>query len=182
MCITLPNTIMPWIKPREQYLSVWDSADNTEWTDKNNTWTVQHTGDVRKHANDLLKADDYFNRINNPQTEEDYLQVLIFNIRIIMLFATQEYRTWWAGIIEFGTEVDFEKVKANLRAQCGWFIEKIGEDVQLICERFSVEYPTSKEVSQGKISFKEWFLNVGAKIGKKDFEYPDFIFELLENK
>ena len=111
-------------------------------------------------------------RISDPQTEEDYLYKLNLWIRVVMHVATSEYQSGWAGIIEYGTEIDFDEVEKKLTPE---LLLPISRLVTEICMHFEVAHPITKGAPANFISFREWYEKTTRREGI-DIEYPEFIF------
>lgn len=140
------------------------------------TWetTEKQLSPSDKHRDMVRKIIGSLDRINDPKTETDYLEKLNFILLIVTNMATAEYRTWWAGIIEIWTKIDYSKVDVNLTKTLG----AINSEVQEICNLFNVEHPTNTKTSENKRSFKEWYESNSKKLWKNN-PYPEYIFEKL---
>ena len=128
-----------------------------------------------KWRDPLEKFQRYLDRAAEPQTEEDHAHALDFWIHHALFFATREYRTGWAGIIEVGTEVDMNRVESSLDLE---ILDPVIKLVPIICEQFNVAMPNEGDES-GKRNFQEWFEEMQKRNGKEDFVYPDFVFRRI---
>lgn len=136
------------------------------------SWVIPGSLDLHKaRIGEIMNSLD---RIHNPQTETDYFENLNFLLLLATHISTAEYRTWWAGIIEIWTKVDFNKVDTTMIK----ILKPLNSAIQNICNLFNVEHPTSKEIHGDRRSFREWYEANNEKLWTSK-SYPAHIFEKL---
>lgn len=112
--------------------------------------------------------DMYFDRINNPTEEGDFLEALNFHINHAMFDAAAEF-AGWAGVVDYGTEVDVGKIEENLDVE---LLAPIGKLIPVLCERFGAPDPFGGDVD----GFIEWYKEACGRNGT-DKIFPDFVFK-----
>lgn len=124
----------------------------------------------------LDRLEEYFERLKNPQTEDDYYCLLVFWIHHAVFYASDNQRVLPCerklGIFDSNTEVDFSEVENNLPQE---IIDHIDSVVKVIMEKFSVDHPSANAVSADKKWFRAWWEEISGKSGRPK-PYPEFVF------
>jgi hypothetical protein len=112
----------------------------------------------------------YFGRINNPQSEGDYVEELNFFINLAIFEAAGDVIDW-AGVVDCDTEVDVGKIEANL--DVGSLAEPFKRLIPVLVERFQAPDPYAGNLD----GFIEWYREACKRNGTlKTFPFPDFVF------
>ncbi|NTW30043.1 MAG: hypothetical protein HGA33_02110 [Candidatus Moranbacteria bacterium] len=120
------------------------------------------------HEEARQAIEKYFDRINNAQTEGDYLEELNFFINIA-IFQAADDSIGWAGMVDCNTEVDLRKIEANLDVES---LEKPLERlIPVFVERFHAPDPYAGDLD----GFIEWYREACKRNGILK-AFPDFVF------